>query len=47
VAVYALGERTQAIGIGRCRSHLERLPILIEQVEVEASAAEIQTSVQH
>jgi hypothetical protein len=43
----ARAQPAQTVSIGRRRPDLDRLPALVEQVEVEAPAAEIQTSVQH
>lgn len=42
-----LGEAAQPVTVGRCRPDLDRLPAPVEQVEVEASSAQIQTGVQH
>jgi hypothetical protein len=47
VAAYPLGKRAQTIGIGRRRPRLDGLAARVEQMEVKAPAAEIQTSVQH
>jgi hypothetical protein len=43
----ARAQPAQTVIIGWRRSELNRLPDLVEQVEVEAPAAEIQTGVQH
>jgi hypothetical protein len=47
VAPKPIREAAQPITIGRRRADLDRLPTLVEEMKVEASAAEIQTGVQH
>jgi hypothetical protein len=47
VAADPLGEPAKTIRVWGSRAYLERLPTLVQQVEVETLTAEIQTSVQH
>ncbi len=47
MAIKPVGQSAQAVGIRRRRTDLERRALSVEQMEVEASAAEIQTGVQH
>ena len=47
MASKAGSEAAQTVTVGRCGADLDRLACLVEQVEVEALATEIQTSVQH
>jgi len=47
VAAESIGKAAQPVSVGRRRPDLDRLPAVVEQVEVEASSAEIQTGVQH
>ncbi len=47
VAADALGEPRQPVGVGRGGTDLDRRAALVEQVEVETAATEIQSGVQH